>query len=259
MPLISLVIPAHNEEELLPRLLGTVEEARRRFRLGRDAVELIVGNNASTDRTAQIAADSGCRVVEVEERRIATVRNHAAAAARGSILCFVDADMRIHPETFNAIDECMAAGRHVAGSTGVWLERWSPGIVVTWILFMPFVWALRMDTGVVFCRREDFETVGGYDERRYFGEDVQFFVDLKKLGRGRGQGLVRLRSVKAISSCRKFDSHGDWHYFTELFKLLPLMVKSPNATSEFAERFWYGEQRTPERNARESEESRVKS
>jgi glycosyltransferase involved in cell wall biosynthesis len=245
MPLISLVIPAHNEEEFLPRLLGTVEEARSRFRLGRDAVELIVGNNASTDRTAQIAADKGCRVVQVEERRIATVRNHAAAEGRGSILCFVDADMRIHPESFNAIADCMDSGRYVAGSTGVWLERWSPGIIVTWILFMPFVWALRMDTGVVFCRREDFEAIGGYDERRYFGEDVQLFVDLKALGRGRGQRLVRLRSVKAISSCRKFDSHGDWHYFTGLSRLLPLMVKSPNATSEFAERFWYGEQRTP--------------
>ena len=244
-PLISLVIPAHNEEELLPRLLGTVETARERFRHGRDAVEVIVGDNDSTDRTARIASDRGCRVVEVEERRIATVRNLAAAEARGSILCFVDADMRIHPESFNAIDACISTGRYVAGSTGVWLERWSLGIAVTWAFFMPFVWTLRMDTGVVFCRREDFESIGGYDERRFFGEDVQLFVDLKKLGKKRGQGLVRLRTVKAISSCRKFDIHGDWHYFTELFRLLPLMVKSPDATSEFAERFWYGEQRTP--------------
>ncbi len=245
LPLISLVIPAHNEEELLPRLLGTVEAARERFRHGREAVEVIVGDNASTDRTARIAADHGCRVVEVEERRIATVRNHAAADARGSILCFVDADMRIHPESFNAIDECMSTDRYVAGSTGVWLERWSPGIAVTWALFMPFVWALRMDTGVVFCRREDFEAIGGYDERRFFGEDVQLFVDLKDIGKERKQGLVRLRTVKAISSCRKFDLHGDWHYFTQLSKLFPLMLKSPEATSEFAQRFWYGEQRPP--------------
>ena len=102
-----------------------------------------------------------------------------------------------------------------------------------------------MDTGVVFCRREDFEAIGGYDERRSFGEDVQLLVDLKRLGRRRGQRLTRLRSVKAVASTRKFDSFGDWHYFTELFRLLPLMLLSPEATSEFAERFWYGDQRPP--------------
>ena len=42
-----------------------------------------------------------------------------------------------------------------------------------------------MDTGVVFCRRADFVTVGGYDERRYFAEDVVFLWALKRLGRSR--------------------------------------------------------------------------
>ncbi len=241
------MIPAYNEEELLSRLLETVDGARRNFRGGFDAVEVIVADNISTDKTARIAEDYGAAVVSVEERRIATVRNCGARLAGGSILCFVDADMQIHPETFNAIDDCIAEERHVAGATGVRLERFSPGIAVTYALFMPFVWLLRMDTGVVFCRRADFEEVGGYDERRYFGEDVQLLVDLRRLGRRRKQKLARLRSVKAIASCRKFDIHGDWHYFTDLFRLLPLMVGSPEATNRFAKKFWYGEQRQPRR------------
>ena len=241
----SLVIPAYNEERLLPALLRTVSVARERYRCGADAVQVIVADNASTDSTVAIADSAGCEVVRVEERRIATVRNGGARHAVGEVLAFVDADTEIHPETFNVIEDALATGKVVAGASGVRLERMSPGIALTYVLLMPFVWAMRMDTGVVFCRRGDFEAIGGYDERRSFGEDVQLLFDLRRVGRNRGQHLTRLRGVKAVASTRKFDSFGDWHYFTEMFRLLPLMVRSPNATSDFAQRFWYGDQRPP--------------
>lgn len=243
---VSVVIPAYNEEELLPKLLATLAEARQRYRWGAERVEIIVADNGSGDGTSAIAKAAGCTVVEVEERRIASVRNGGARRAVGDILCFVDADSEVHPETFNAIDEALAGGRVVAGATGVRLERWSPGIAVTYALLMPLVWALRMDTGVVFCRREDFEAIGGYNERRAFSEDVQLLVDLRRLGRPRGQRLVRLRTVKAVASMRKFDEHGDWHFFTDLLHLLPLMLWRPEASSEYAERYWYGDQRPPD-------------
>lgn len=245
-PEISVVIPAHNEATLLPRLLASITAARERYRRGARRIEVIVADNASTDDTAAIAAHAGCVVVAVAERRIASVRNGGAARARGTTLCFVDADMEIHPETFNAVEDALGSGRVVAGATGVRLERWSLGIAVTYALFVPMVWLLRMDTGVVFCSRADFEAVGGYDERRLFGEDVQLFFDLRRLGRPRGQRLVRLRRFKALASTRKFDRHGDWHYFTDLFRLVPLMLFRPGATHEFAERYWYGDQRPPD-------------
>ncbi len=241
----SLVIPAYNEERLLPALLQTIAVARERYRYGADAVQVIVADNASTDSTAAIAEGHGCEVVRVEERCIATVRNGGARSAVGEILAFVDADSKIHPETFNAIDVALGTGRVVAGASGVRLDRMSPGIAATYALFIPFVWTMRMDTGVVFCRRDDFETIGGYDERRSFGEDVQLLFDLKRLGRERAQKLTRLRGVKAVASTRKFDTFGDWHYFTELRRLLPLLLHSPDATTDFAERFWYGDQRPP--------------
>ncbi len=241
----SLVIPAYNEELLLPRLLETIAEARTRYRFGAEAVQVVVADNTSSDATAAVAEKYGCEVVSVPERRIATVRNGGARAAVGEIVSFVDADTRIHPETFNAIEDVLATGRVVAGATGVRLDRWSPGIAATYALYMPFVWALRMDTGVVFCRRTDFEAVGGYDERRAFGEDVQLLVDLRRVGRKRGQRLTRLTSVKAVASTRKFDTHGDWHYFTEIIRLLPLILWSPKSTNAFAERYWYGDQRPP--------------
>ena len=243
----SLVIPAHNEERLLPRLLDSVEVARERWRHGPGAIEVIVADNLSTDCTATIAEERGCQVVRVEERRIASVRNGGAAVAEGEILCFVDADSEVHPDTFDAIEDSLATGGVVAGATGVRMERWSLGIAVTWALFMPMVWLTRMDTGVVFCRKDDFVAIGGYDERRFFAEDVQLLWDLRRVGRKRKQRLTRLRTVKALGSTRKFDLHGDWHYFSDLFGLVPKMLWSPRASNEFADKYWYGEQRSPKR------------
>ena len=250
----SLVIPAHNEEQFLPRLLDSVNTARKQWRRGPAAIEVIVADNVSSDRTAAVAEERGCRVVEVEERRIASVRNGGAAVAGGEILCFVDADSEIHPDTFNAIEDSLATGRVVAGATGVRMERWSLGIAVTWAIFMPMVWLTRMDTGVVFCQREDFLAIGGYDERRFFAEDVQFLWDLRRIGRRRKQRLTRLRTVKALGSTRKFDLHGDWHYLSDLFGLLPKMLWSPRASSEFANKYWYGKQRVPGGVSRTSKE-----
>jgi len=237
---ISLVIPAHNEAAYLPRLLDSVDVARQRYHRGGGAVQVIVADNASTDSTADLARGRGCEVVHVAERKIASARNGGTAAAVGPLLAYVDADARIHPETFNAVDGAMASGRFVAGATGVHLERMSPGIALTWALMVPWVILLRMDTGLVFCRREDFDAVGGYDERRFFGEDVQLLWDLKRVGKTRGQRLTRLRPVKAIASTRKFDIHGDWHYFGLIGRLLILMLRSPTKTTEFAQRYWYG-------------------
>lgn len=242
-PRLSLVIPAHNEARLLPRLLESVEVARARFAGGADAIEVIVADNASTDGTGALARARGCRVIEVAPRRIATVRNAGAAAARGALLAFVDADMQVHPETFDAVCTALARPDVVAGATGVHLERWSLGIALTYAVMVPMVIVTGMDTGVVFCRRTDFDAVGGYDERRELGEDVAFLWALRRRGRERGQRLQRLRHAKAIVSMRKFDQHGDWHYFTQIMpRSIPALL-SPGARSRFAARYWYGNDR----------------
>lgn len=239
LPRLSLVIPAYNEERFLPRLLDTVDEAALRYTRGAAAIEVIVADNASTDRTAEIALQRGCRVVPVEKRSIAAARNAGGSAARGEIVGFVDADMRIHPGTFDAIETALASDRIVGGSTGITLERWSLGLAVTFALLLPAVWLTRFDTGVVFCRRSDFEAIGGYDESLRLAEDVAFLYALRGIGRKNGMRLTRLKHVKAVASTRKFDDHGDWHYLTTLPRwLVAFLFRRPGALGEI-ERYWY--------------------
>ena len=236
LPRYSLIIPAYNEERLLGRLLDSVDAARATYG-GGDAVEVIVADNASTDRTAVIAAMRGCRVIAVEKRVIAAARNAGARAARGEFLAFVDADAQVHPDTFVEIDRALADPRVVAGATGARLERWSIGIAFTYAMIVPIVLVTGMDTGVTFCRKEDFEAIGGYDESRLVAEDVAFLWALRRLGQTRGQRLARATRAKIVASTRKFDEFGDWHFFSVAIEALRHLMRRD--LTRFTASYWY--------------------
>ena len=244
VPRFSLIIPAFNEEAYLPALLNSVDMARSCYAGEPDDIEVVVVDNASTDSTADLARSNGCRVFSEDRRVIAAVRNTGARNARGQVLVFVDADNIMHPDTFNAIDRSLSTRKVVAGATGVKMQRMSLGIAVTYALMVPLVWLTRMDTGVVFCRREDFEAIGGYNEDRLFAEDVQLLWDLMRLGRKRGQRLSRITSARDIFSTRKFDRHGDWHYLRMPFRILYGWLFSRSSLDDFAREYWYPDQRS---------------
>jgi glycosyltransferase involved in cell wall biosynthesis len=235
---ISLIVPAYNEAKYLPRLLDSVDSALGAFLGARGAIEVIVADNGSTDGTAAVAAARGCRVAPAALRSIGATRNAGARAARGDILAFVDADSRIHPATFNEITALLASERVIGGATGVTMERWSLGIAATYAVLVPLVWVTGFDTGVVFCRRADFEAAGGYDERLRFAEDVAFLYALWRLGRRTHRRLVRARRAKAVASTRKFDEHGDWHYYGFFWKAFRHLFGGENLDA-VAERYWY--------------------
>lgn len=235
----SVIIPAYNEEQYLSRLLDSIEVARTNFSGGRDQIEVIVADNDSTDATAEVAAGYAARVVHVAKRRIAAARNGGARASSGEILCFIDADSAIHPQTFDEVDRAMKTGRYVWGVTGATMERTSLALFITYWMFMPMVLLTGLDMGFSFCRREDFEAVGGYDESRLYAEDVLLPLTLRRLGRTRGQRITRLPQVKALGCTRKFDQFGDWHYFWMLGHAFKSLLTRNWHDEELAARYWY--------------------
>jgi glycosyltransferase involved in cell wall biosynthesis len=240
VPRISLVIPAYNEQALLPALLETVEVARRRYSFGSDEIEVVVADNASSDSTASIALSHGCKVASVSKRSIAAARNGGATLAKGRVLAFVDADSLIHPETFNAIERAMSTEGVLAGATGVRAGRMSPAIAVLVAMTVPFR-AMGIDSGVVFCWKEDWKTVGGFDETQLISEDIRFLFALKKLARARKQRLLCPKGAKATTSTRKFDDNGDWRFLGQLIAAPLLKTFRPKAFERWVQAHWYEE------------------
>jgi glycosyltransferase involved in cell wall biosynthesis len=237
---LSVIIPARDEEALLPRLLDSVEKARSNYPRRAKSIEVIVVDNLSTDRTALIAKSRGCRVISEKKHNIAAVRNAGAAIAQGEILAFIDADMQVHPDTFALVDQALSNGKFIGGSTGVRLERLSLGSGLTYGLLVPLAWATGIDIGLAFCRRRDFFAVGGYAERRFFAEDAQLMHDLKRLGKTRGQKITRLTTAKAVFSTRKFDRYGDWHFFVLIGRIVYGELFSKACTEKHVRPYWYG-------------------
>src|SRR5260370_36079569 len=116
---IAVVVPAFNEERLLPGSLSGIRAAMGGFAwLGWES-ELIVCDNNSTDRTAEIAKGAGAQVVFEPVNQIGRARNTGAARARGDWIFFVDADSYPSVELFlDAADSlgsgrCLARGEHL--------------------------------------------------------------------------------------------------------------------------------------------------
>jgi len=89
LPSVSLIVAAHDEEEVI------AEKVRNALALDypRELLEVIVASDGSDDRTAELARDAGADVVlELERAGKVPAQNAAAAAARGELLAFSDAN-----------------------------------------------------------------------------------------------------------------------------------------------------------------------
>jgi glycosyltransferase involved in cell wall biosynthesis len=232
----SVVIPAHNEEALLPRALGAVEVAAGRV----DGVtEVVVVDNRSTDATPSVAESFGASVVTSDARNIATVRNAGVAASRAEVVVTLDADSVIAPSALADIDRLLASGRYVGGGTKVRPERTSPGINATIALMEAVTFVMRVSGAMFWCHREDFDAIGGFDERRLLAEDVDFARRLRALGRRTGRKFTTLRSAPLVISTRKFDRFGDWHMFAMAFQLRAIRSAYRGNDPAWADRYFF--------------------
>lgn len=89
-PVISVVIPAYNEETFLRDCIRSVK--RQQFSQG---FEVIVVNNCSTDATESIAKEEGVKIVSEEKKGLAFARQRGLDEAKGEILVYLDADVRL--------------------------------------------------------------------------------------------------------------------------------------------------------------------
>ena len=126
------------------------------------------------------------------------------------MLVTIDADSMMSPGTLAAIDRELASGTTVGGGTDIRPDRQSAGIRVTLLLFRILLLIYPISAGLFWCRREDFEAIGGFNEDLPSGEDLDFARRLKAYGKRVRRPFSTLRGAHIVTSCRKLDMFGEW-------------------------------------------------
>lgn len=232
-PQFSIVIPARNEELSIGSCLESLAAAQRFFPC---SLEIIVVLNRCTDSTEQIARDAGCRIVVEDAKNLSVIRNAGARVAQGEIVVTVDADSRVSKNMLEDIARSMRRSDIVGGGVLIAPERYSLGILITALYLLPIALRYGISAGLFFCRRADFEAIGGFDESLVSVEDIDFARRLKKHGRQSGRRFTTLLRARIVTSCRKFDRLGDW-YFVLRPHLVWTLLKGRNQSE--ANKIWY--------------------
>jgi glycosyltransferase involved in cell wall biosynthesis len=201
---ISIVVPAFNEEKLITSCLRSIREAAVAFDDLPVEVEVVVCDNNSTDRTAELARAEGAKVIFEPHNQIARARNTGAGAATGDWLIFVDADSHPTRELFADVLRAIQSGDCLAGGSTVRLDgRYPVAKLITegWnLLSRVRKWAAG---SFIFCERKAFQQVGGFNEELFASEEIDLSIRLNKLARRQGKRVVILHRHPLTTSARK--------------------------------------------------------
>jgi glycosyltransferase involved in cell wall biosynthesis len=235
--MLSFIVPAHNEARYIG---GSVAAVIAAARATGQTFEVIVVDDASGDDTARIAADQGARVVSVNCRQIAAARNAGAAEALGDVLFFIDADTLANADAVRACLEELRKGAVGGGCVFTF-----DGTLPLWgrLLYPVAVFLARrfklMGGCFLFCTREAFDAVGGFDKRYFAGEDAAFVSALKRRGR------FAVPRPTVITSGRKLRAYSAWRILGEAWRWMRGGKKAYQTRDGLD--LWYGERPVDER------------
>ncbi len=237
-PMISVIIPAYNEENFIGATLENVEEAVGTYREKYPyPVEVLVVNNNSTDRTEKVALAHGARVVFEGKNQIAASRNAGGRAATGKIIAFLDADDHMSSNLLIIVHEMMTSGEYIGGGVSkIFRDNAHPLAVALESYNNLARRVVGISTGLIYTTRETFARLGGFDETYYAAEEGYFVWNMKKLGKSEGKKFGNIRDGYVIKSGRKFkELKSPALVLTWLkFMAFPWKLKDRKACS-----FWY--------------------
>ncbi|AFZ30889.1 glycosyl transferase family 2 [Gloeocapsa sp. PCC 7428] len=208
MPGVSIIIPTLNEGSCLERTLRNLRL------LEPPAQEVFVVDGGSEDQTITIAQQAGVKVIFSQGRGRSLQMNQGAAAATGEILCFLHADTLLPDDAIAVIeqtlkDQSIAGGGFISLMVGEHTTRWGISLhnyLKTYyapLVFRPhlFFKGLRLLFGdqVMFCRRADFWTCGGFDSELPILEEADLCLKLVRCGRLRQVNRVVQSSDRRVA------------------------------------------------------------
>ncbi|HYK08748.1 MAG TPA: glycosyltransferase family A protein [Candidatus Eisenbacteria bacterium] len=206
---LSVVIPAYNEEKYIGACLEKlITEA------GEDIFEIIVVDNASTDRTSAVAKKfKGVKVIREERKGLTRARQAGLLAAKGELVAYIDADTHIKPEWFHKVHKEFERNKRLVCLSAPYslydVSKWKRVAMWSYWNFLAYpTYALLMRYMVLganfVAKRSVLLKIGGFDESiEFYGEDTDIARRLHKIGK-----VKFLRKSMVDSSPRRMEAEG---------------------------------------------------
>jgi cellulose synthase/poly-beta-1,6-N-acetylglucosamine synthase-like glycosyltransferase len=183
-----------------------------------DAVEIIVVNNASSDRTLQVAMGfKGVRVVDEPRKGLTFARQAGFAASTGELIANVDSDSRLTPGWVQTVLKEFASEPKLVALSGPFIyydmspsQRFSVQIfyLIAYLVYAVNRWVLRAGSmvqgGNFVLRRTALEKIGGFDTSiSFYGEDTDIARRMNQVGK-----VKFTFKLKMLSSARRLKKEG---------------------------------------------------
>lgn len=223
---LSIVIPAYNEEKYIARCLQSLITQIETLETPRD-IEIIVVNNASVDRTAEIASEfAGVSIVTENERGLTKARQAGFSASTGDLIANVDADTKLPAGWIEKIFAEFENNEKLVALSGPFIythtSKLSALLVAFWYRVGQFTHFINqyilkkgamLQGGNFILRRSALEKIGGYDTSiDFWGEDTDIARRISKVGR-----VKFTFNFPIYTSARRFKKDGfivaAWKYF----------------------------------------------
>lgn len=217
----SVIIPTLNEEENLRICFKSLMEQRNKD------FEVIIVDGGSRDRTIDVAERNGFDIHEVEKTRphdVGAAKNEGARHARGDVLFFLDADMALEPNCFEALYEEYTTADVVGVACKV-LPFEGNGLENAMYQINNILARVANRIGVhefsyFSChsyRKDCFEKVGGFREDLLACEDLDLSLRLRSLGR-----YVVTPRTTLLTSPRRLR---EWSYSGYVFRYIRYLIQ----------------------------------
>lgn len=218
---LSIIIPAFNEERLIMHCLDSVAESLAANQKPGFTAEIIVVDNNSTDKTAELATQAGAKVVFEPINQIGRARNSGATVATGEWLLFVDADSLLNPGMVADILNMIESGQYVGCGSVMHMPNlpwWGKAAIQLWTVFsVVFHWA---SGALVVCRADAFREVGGFNQELFAADEIDLSQLLKKWGRKHGLKFTILTRHPLVTSPRKVQLYSGWEIVSQILRVV---------------------------------------
>jgi GT2 family glycosyltransferase len=200
MARFSVVVSALDERADLDRSLRAIGRAAQAIHTDTEVIVVVADVHGPL---AALARSTGAMVMATDRPGIAAARNSGARLAMGQILVTIDADRLMSPVAFAEIERLLATGCYVGGGAAQQPERRSLAIELAMAVSRFTTYLNGLGGGMYWCRRDDFDAIGGFDERVTTVDDLDFARRLRDHGLRTGRKFINLRQAPVTTGCRR--------------------------------------------------------